>query len=149
MGRRRKTGERYPGGKLKPQPKVPEPFRRPFDIRIGNKGGTPAPVGSVAVYVMAAGSATKIGLSRNPRSRARNIQVGHDLEVRLVWAVRLHRADAALLERETHRYLRTTPGFKRGEWYSLSADTAIEAIRAQIKRLGLQSTPDLEVGHQG
>ena len=86
-----------------------------------------------AVYVIEAGGAIKVGVSNDPRGRARAIQTGQLNHVWVYGAVWLDRSDAWGIEHKVHRYLRPRCNVSRGEWFHISAEFALGAIVAEVK----------------
>ena len=101
---------------------------------------------SKAVYVIEAFPSLKIGISRDPAKRARQLQVGQDREVCVFWAIRLAASDAQKVETEVHRRLGSRNIHMRGEWYAFSPMEARAEIERVIGDLGFRSQLDLEFG---
>ena len=101
---------------------------------------------SKAIYVIEAGASVKIGVSNNPASRARALQVGQDREVRVFWAVRLATKQATAIEAALHKRMRSANTHMRGEWYVISPQEARAVIEREIAKRGVKSQVDLEFG---
>lgn len=96
-----------------------------------------------SVYVICAGdSAVKIGVSRDPGNRAKQLQVAQDKVVRVFWATRLETDEAFRLEKEVHDALKRTQGRACGEWYYIAPETAVSVIQERIKTVGFWVKPD-------
>lgn len=95
-----------------------------------------------SVYVLCADDhAVKIGVSRDPGKRAKQIQSGQDRKICIYWAVELWRPQAIELERRLHERLRKQTTHIRGEWYLLSPAQAVAEIKREISRCCFQSDP--------
>jgi hypothetical protein len=91
-----------------------------------------------AVYIMEAGEqAIKIGRSKNPRQRARDLQIGQEKHIRVVYYIWLSRPDTVKLESAIHKLLRGAKVPGMGEWYYLPADTGIKIVEKMAEKLGL------------
>ena len=116
-GRPRKITSRYPDGRLRAVAK-PAPYP-----------------GKSAVYVIELADAiVKIGLSQDPRKRIKGLMTGHERPAMLVCCFWMASADAAKIERKTHKILRQTSAHAHGEIYYLDAETAISMIKVIIGR---------------
>lgn len=80
------------------------------------------------IYVIAASSEgpVKIGFSKEPEKRLRQLQTGHSEPLHLFYKEEVNDA-ARLMEKAVH----DTIGYKRarGEWFNVTADDAIAEIR--------------------
>lgn len=83
-----------------------------------------------SVYVMADGTQTKIGISDNPQARARSVGVGRSAPIRVIHVVARDAGDARSVERTAHKLLAEKRA--SGEWFDVSPDEAIEAVRQAI-----------------
>lgn len=135
--RRKFTVVREPNGVRSRRPG----WRALFD-RVDAMNGKPA----ASLYVMEAGSAVKIGLSKRPGSRALGVQTGQEKDVRVHWAIRLPLDAARQIEREIHNSLRGSKYHARGEWYYMSPAAARGLIEAEIGKSGVKYEPDLSFG---
>jgi hypothetical protein len=82
------------------------------------------------VYVMSDGpNRTKVGVTTNPEQRLRSLRVNRLSMVALVWCSE-PRFDASLIEGEAHYAL--LPFRIRSEWFAVSADAALAAVRQAI-----------------
>lgn len=85
------------------------------------------------VYVMTAGEAVKVGISRNVASRARALQTGNEKDVRIFWAVTMNKGFAEETERAVHAELRKLAGAAAtGEWFYVAPETAVSVIKRVI-----------------
>lgn len=83
------------------------------------------------VYVMEdANGATKVGLSKFTDARVRNVSLDRRAKVALVWATPL-RYDAKIVEGTAHNML--LEHRIKGEWFSVDAEQAIEAVTKSIQ----------------
>ncbi len=84
---------------------------------------------SFSVYVISAeGGHQKVGASRDPLSRMRELQGGQATALSLAGAIRVSdRAEAFLVEAEAHGLLGLSR--VRGEWFDTTADMALKTIR--------------------
>lgn len=87
-------------------------------------------------YVYVIGVTTnpvKVGLAGDPGARLRELQVGNSEELKLHHASRTPYEIADELERQAHRELE--PHHRRGEWFNVDAEYAIEVIERLRKPL--------------
>lgn len=84
------------------------------------------PAGYSWVYVLAAGPFCKVGRATDVGARLKACQTGCPYEITFAYAQTVPMMDVSLLEGETHRQL--SPRRARGEWFTASAEEAIEAI---------------------
>jgi hypothetical protein len=100
-----------------------------------------------AVYVMTAGSVTKIGRSVRVGGRALGIQSGQEKEVCVYWAIRLATKDANAVERAIHKQLAGSKYHARGEWYYMAPAAARGLIEAEIRDRGVETYKDFSFGY--
>lgn len=72
------------------------------------------------VYIMNAAGAYKVGVSKNPTSRVRQLQTGNPDTIELVHAVTACGIDAYKAEACIHDFLKERGQHLRGEWFQLS-----------------------------
>lgn len=91
-----------------------------------------------SVYVAHANGLTKVGMSDRPRLRLTELRCASKAPgLRFAFIGRCADRDTALfLERGTHYELRRH--HERGDWFSVSTDAAIEAIKRVAASLGLE-----------
>jgi hypothetical protein len=87
-----------------------------------------------SVYVMQANGLIKIGTSKNPELRRKQIQAASGLEVELIDSFEGRDELANEVERRAHDILRESR--RCGEWFMITPDLAIEAITAAVKSCG-------------
>ena len=79
-------------------------------------------------YIYAIGTDTrqKIGFSKDPASRLKQLQTGNSEELQLHHAISVNCDDVSLLERHIHKDI----GYKRvkGEWFDMSKQQAIDYL---------------------
>jgi hypothetical protein len=97
--------------------------------------------GKAYIYVLCLpdNGGCKIGYSNDPVERARTIQVGHHLPVRLFWRLEMGAEVARLVEQQVHKELRNTANHLRGEWYAMAPMTAVEVVRNVARSLTAQA----------
>lgn len=93
-----------------------------FDLRPREPNQTPCDV-----YVIASLTRTKIGVSSDPVRRLEWLQRETQEPLRLVWSASAPRFDVFQVERAAHREL--AEHCIKGEWFNVSAERAIEAVR--------------------
>jgi len=87
------------------------------------------------VYAISDGRYVKIGVSRDPYSRIREMQTGHPNQLTLRWSTKTDcRRAAYSLERRLHNRLRRHK--VRGEWFEMEV---LEVLRERYPRCVLQS----------
>jgi hypothetical protein len=87
------------------------------------------------IYVIAAQTRTKIGISRNPTVRLENLQAWAPETLRQEWTYGGPRNLIRDIEAACHAELaehRIT-----GEWFDVTADAAVAVVKAQMAKLGL------------
>lgn len=120
-GRKRKSGPRMVGGRLK------QPSKQPT-----------LPHGFSAVYVMYAegSSVVKVGVSRSPAVRCTDIQVGMPLNLHIRGCFVMPSDVAATVERSFHKTHRGLSHHVRGEWYRVDPDEACRLIAKEAAKFG-------------
>jgi hypothetical protein len=87
-----------------------------------------------SVYVMQANGLIKIGTSKNPEFRRKQIQATSGLEVALIDSFEGRDELALEVERRVHAILKESR--RCGEWFMITPDLAIEAIKSAVKACG-------------
>ena len=141
-GPKRKEGERYPSGDLKPAKKTTP------DLRYAKRGDNDVHTRlygdlDIAVYVLVKGGVVKIGYSGDPAHRAATLAKGLDESIEVFWAVRMRLADAKSVEAQLHKNMKTTLSHKRGEWYYFAPELAVAAIQKEIARQRCETRADI------
>jgi hypothetical protein len=91
-----------------------------------------------AVYIMEVCGRVKIGLSRDPGKRLRQIQNAQPDPVHLVPdAMWMSLADAVRVERAIHKALAGSRFHSMGEWYFMDRETAAGVVARTIERCGV------------
>ncbi len=130
-GRKRKIGTRVASGALS---------------RTREKRG-PHAIDTASIYILSADEySVKIGVSMNPRQRAKDIQVSQDRNICVYWATIMLKPYAYLVETALHKRLRGSVGHLRGEWYLYSPAQAVALVKSEIKAQGFNSIPCPEYG---
>lgn len=99
--------------------------------------------GATSVYVIASKdqSQSKIGISESPTKRRAGLQTGNPAQLSLHSTYWMSgRDDALLLERQTHRVLRSKGYFQIGEWFNIEpavADRVIGEVYDELMQRGL------------
>lgn len=88
-----------------------------------------------SIYVITSTSATKIGISRNKVVRLQNLQSWVPEKLTLVWSAPGPQYSIKRVEAAVHADLSAHRLF--GEWFAISPDVAIEAIKKQMRDHGL------------
>ena len=127
VGRPRKQGYRSASGVLSRAKVDPDAWTRDLDRLLYEP---------TAVYVTEAGAMTKIGITKNPSQRSKEIQTSNGYVVRFVWYQWMHGPDAKSLERAIHKQYQGTRFHAHGEWYYFDTDTAIGLVSQKIKEMG-------------
>ena len=73
-----------------------------------------------ALYVMKAGDATKVGISKSPEKRRKQLQTGNSNPVKIekiVWFE--NEPQARKIEKRIHRYLKKEDKHCKGEWFDI------------------------------
>lgn len=91
------------------------------------------------IYVMEASPVIKVGFSRSPKVRVKNIQTSNGQLVRMYWYRWLDGPNAKKLEKAFHDLHRGRPGHSHGEWYYYSAADAVVKIEQLIRQSGFYS----------
>lgn len=103
----------------------------------------PADQRTQCVYVMESGiGACKVGRSRNPGERSKDISIGSPTGARLYYAICLRFQDACKLEKLVHGELKQMGRGASGEWFYISAEAVSGLIEATADRVGLPWVPD-------
>lgn len=134
-GRKRKSGDRYPCGKLRrdpPAPPIPAVKDEPRTYTVlGAK-----PPKKLAIYVVRCGSAVKIGFSRNPGQRLSDLQTSQPDRIELRWWAWLPPKLAPKIERAVHKELKAAGMHLSGEWFFVKTPTAIAVVLRVAKEFG-------------
>lgn len=135
-GRPRKPGVRRDSGGMKSRG-LPVGRNAVWDNLFGYE--------NCAVYVMADSTGlSKIGRSYDPQQRRIDVQNGNGRTVRLVWTVRMAGTDAIRVESIIHRTLRSSKVRARGEWYRLSALSAVAVVLRVMDRLRVMGITEVD-----
>lgn len=130
VGRPRKQGYRSACGVLSRAKADPDEWTRDLDRFMNDP---------TAIYVTEAGALTKIGITKNPKQRAKGLQTANGQVVRMAWYRWMHGPDARKLEKAIHDKFRGSKYHANGEWYYLDADTAIGLVSLKIAEMGMFS----------
>lgn len=97
--------------------------------------------GKMSIYVIQAGGAVKIGITKNIRTRIQGLQIGHPHDMACCYMFEMRASKARKLESSVHRSLR--PHHLRGEWFQTTPSDAAEAIErvARALRIGIREVP--------
>lgn len=68
------------------------------------------------IYIISNGEAFKVGLSKDPKRRVRQLQTGNPKKLSLEYCVEIEEAPVKILESIMHRYLKLN--HLSGEWFS-------------------------------
>jgi hypothetical protein len=74
------------------------------------------------------GGLVKVGVSHQPRCRMYNLQGSSGVQLYLFWEE--HHPNAETVERSAHSFL--APNRVMGEWFAVSPEAALDAVRAAI-----------------
>lgn len=129
VGRTRKIGKRERNGR------VSRSLNKADQVRF-MEGFISDPT---VVYVMEAPPLVKVGITKEPRGRVKQLQTGNGQIVRMYWYRWMDGADARKLELEFHREHKGGVGHAHGEWYYLSPAGAVDRVTQKIRQLGLFS----------
>lgn len=91
------------------------------------------------IYVTEAGPMSKIGFTKNPKQRSKELQTSNGHVVRMVWYRWMHGSDARRLEKAVHKQYQNSNYHAHGEWYYFDTETAIGIIARKIYEMGLYS----------
>jgi hypothetical protein len=91
------------------------------------------------IYVLDAPPLVKVGISKQPRGRVKQIQTGNGQIVRMYWYRWMDGKDAKKVELEFHRQYQGGVGHSHGEWYYLSPASAVDRVTQKIRQLGMFS----------
>jgi len=85
------------------------------------------------LYAISDGVAIKLGFSRSPSKRLKDMQTGHPMKLQLLWMLGVGEspAKARKAERKLHRYCRKFR--KRGEWFELACAPVVEKFEIREK----------------
>lgn len=83
---------------------------------------------SYVYCIRAATGHVKVGISRNPDARLRQLQTGHPEALTMVWSEPVATKRAGSVERAIHQAL--SEKHLRGEWFTVTPDEAREAFAA-------------------
>ncbi len=89
------------------------------------------------IYVVVTPAATKVGITRDLEQRFRSLQWGIPERLRLEWSASGPRGPICMIETAVHDFL--SDHQISGEWFNVSPRTAIEAIKAQFAKHGMQA----------
>lgn len=103
------------------------------------------------LYAICDGVAIKLGFSKSPQRRLKDMQTGHPTKLELLWMLGVGEspAKARKAERKLHRYCRKYR--KRGEWFEMGCARLVETFeireaehRKRVKSEAIQRQQDLE-----
>jgi hypothetical protein len=88
-----------------------------------------------SLYAISDGAFVKLGYSKSPKTRMRDMQTGQPTKLEILWELRVAESEslAQKAERKLHRYCKAYR--KRGEWFELSCMTIVRQfeLRQQIE----------------
>ncbi len=88
------------------------------------------------IYVIGASeNLKKIGITRNPPGRLRNLQTANPAKLQLEYLKQCEEHEAVRLEREVHK--RFSADRLAGEWFAINAETAVVGIESVAVELGV------------
>lgn len=128
VGRPRKAGRREPNGRLSRAKADPDAWTRDLDRMLDRP---------TAIYVTEAGSLKKIGITKNPKQRSKEIQTSNGCVVRMIWYRWMNGPDARKLEKAIHDRYFGSKYHAHGEWYYMNAETAIGIVSRMTEEMGL------------
>jgi hypothetical protein len=126
VGRKRKNTKREPNGRAQREQRY-----------TAADALYPALGECMAIYVVEAGPATKIGISTSPRERSAHLQTGQYNETRLRRFIWLRAQDCRTLERAVHADLKKRGMHAHGEWFYISPENAIDFVERKLIALGM------------
>lgn len=100
-----------------------------------DRNALPAPQPTHWIYVVSSPNAVKVGISRDVQLRFSTLQFSIPLSLRLEWTASGPRGPIGVIEAEVHELLSTHR--VHGEWFRVSARTAVDCIRTQFAKHGL------------
>lgn len=128
VGRPRKQGYRSASGVLSRAKADPDAWERDLDRLLDRP---------TAIYVTEAGSLKKIGITKNPKQRSKEIQTANGYVVRMIWYRWMDGPDARKLEKAIHDKYAGSKYHAHGEWYYMNAETAIGIVSRMTEEMGL------------
>ena len=97
------------------------------------------------VYVMqdAGSGSVKIGVSNNVAVRSEQIEYERKCSVDIFWHVGVPFDKGMTLEQSVHRRLKRTECHKRGEWYIIDPEVAVDVIKRALDDLDIQPVKEM------
>jgi hypothetical protein len=83
------------------------------------------------IYIITDGKAFKVGISKEPQKRLRELQTGNASKLEILHLFKVPEDKVFKLEKDCHRIL-TTNFVKRGEWFHGATDFSVRIIVDEV-----------------